>query len=480
MKKNLAIIFGLICIGITGCGVNNNVTVNTTNGSCPNIESTFGAPYCMSVEVLNNSGGQNWITSTNYPLTDLSVSIADVGNILSPATSSSMDPNNCNGATINPGGSCTFYLKINNESYSVNSMENVNVTLSYTMNNTLFGDGSTYTTNFTVYQFTNLYIAQNDGNVWMYNASGSNYGLTESSDTINSIVTDTTYYGLLYEGGNIGIYQYGASSNTISTSISVGVSGSNNMFKNSGNLYAAGLTGATGIWSYNFTNESWSSSAVNSLSAQTNPNANALSTSAVPYIAVGTQVFSCPTTSTSTSCVTEGNVLANNVTTLGFLPGVSNPYTGLYAGTSAGLYIESSASSVGVSSSWTQVTLNNNNASISSMIASNNALFIGDSVGNIWEILSSAPSEAISFANIPGGSSSEISAMVIDNVANILYFTAGSTTAGFATYSCSIESSTSCLTPTTVISSLGNNSAIAGMAIGSSLTNDSTPLSDGI
>ena len=89
--RNKLLMLGLATTILVGCGVNNNVSVTTTNGTCPN--GTGGNPYCMQVQVQNNSGGQNYITSTNFPITNLTVVVNGASNILSPATSSTMDPN---------------------------------------------------------------------------------------------------------------------------------------------------------------------------------------------------------------------------------------------------------------------------------------------------------------------------------------------------------------------------------------------------
>ena len=112
MKNKISLFFvcGLLLV-LSACGLQNNITVTTNAGSCPN--NVNNAPYCMAVTLQSGGGGQNWITNTNYPITDLTVSVSGATNILTPSSNSSLDPNGCTTSNINPGNSCTFYLKIN-------------------------------------------------------------------------------------------------------------------------------------------------------------------------------------------------------------------------------------------------------------------------------------------------------------------------------------------------------------------------------
>lgn len=489
MFKNLFFISSL-GVFLIGCGISANVKVNVSNGYCPTTESpnisNGGNPYCVMVQLVNNESGQNYINSSNYPVKGLTINVTGAGNILTPTNNSSMDPNNCTGSTINPGSSCTFYLKIGNESYAVNTAESVAVNISYYINNTLFGGTSGnkyYSYNFNLYQYTSIYLAQQNGYLWIHNAGGNSYGWAESSDQVTSLAVDTNAYGILYFGGLVGIYPFGPSNYTASKSITNSgamSSGTNNLYTTSGNLFALGLSGSTGIWSYGLSKQSWNStSAVNSLTQTVNPNANAVSTSGVPYVAINNQVFACPNSSSSTSnnCQTEGNALPSPVTKLAYNLSTQSPYTGLYAGTSSGLYIESGTTPSSALAFWTPITTNiSPTINVTSMVSNNGNLFIGDNSGNIWLILNTNPTAPMLFANIPGNQA--ITNMIIDIPGNTLYFTQGAS----ALLSCSLNQVT-CTAPTavnTVLPSLRTDSPVMGLAIGSVLTESVVPFYNAI
>ncbi len=469
---------------LIGCGINNNITTTVNNGYCPWTESfnisNGGNPYCVEVELTNNGGGQNFITSTNYKINNLIISVTGASNILTPTNNASMDPNGCSGSNINPGASCTFYLKIGNESYAVNSFESITVNINYTINNSLFGESSAnkyFNSSFNLFQYTSIYLVQQNGFLWIHNTAGDSYGWAESADIVNNLAVDTNSFGILYFGGNVGIYPFAPTNYTSGKSITNNGSmtgGTNNIYTSSGNLYATGLTGSTGLWSYSLGKQTWNSnSTINSLTQPTNTNANTLSTSGNPYFAIGGQVFACPNnTSTSNSCQVEGNPIQGvTITRLAFNTSTGAPYTGLYAGTNSGLYIESGVTPSG-SASWSKITTNiSNTVNVTSMVSNKGELFIGDSNGNIWLIENTSPTTPVLFASIAGNQA--ITNMVIDVPGNTLYFTKGSS----ALLSCSL-SQTNCLAPTaitTILPSLITNSPPVGLAIGSVLTESVVP-----
>jgi hypothetical protein len=295
-------LFGILALG--GCSNQTTITTEIVQGICPN--GVNGAPYCMQVEV-NNTAGQTWITNSSFPISNLSFIINGAGNIQTPSTNqSAMDPNNCTGSSIAPGGNCTFYMKISFESYATTTTENINVTMNYNLNNSLFGDSSsTGSSSFTIYEVTNLYAAQSNGYVSIHNLTGSTNFFAESyGDPINTSASDTSSYGILYLGGNVGIYQVGYESQSYTSSSSISpdsFSGiTTNLFTLSSNLYA---TPGMSVWTYGFSAATWSSSAVYTLGSNLQPNANAVSPGGVIYLATSNQVFTCGSgATTTTSC----------------------------------------------------------------------------------------------------------------------------------------------------------------------------------
>ena len=468
---------GLFSLALIGCGVNNNVTLTANNGICPPALGVGNSnPYCMSIQILNNGGGQNWINSTNFPISQISYTITGVSNVQSPAQTSSMDPNNCGGSTISPGGSCTFYLKITGENFPVLSQESINVSINYTINNTLFG-GSTNTasTSTTVYQLTNLYTAQNNGNLTVFNNAWSNYGLVESNDITNSIAIDNSSYGMVYLGGNLGVYKYGLSNNAISSSISPsGFSGANNLISSGASLYAALKAGSStyNIWSLSFSSESWISQTYSSTLTNIVANTNAITTAPILYFASNSPAFliyACNAANQG-GCTNEGtNGIIGNFTSLGFLPAASSSaaVTGLYAGTTTGLYYESGAPTwPNPTATWNQINgVNNVTTMLNATESSFGSLLIGDSSGNIWSVNYLAPTTATTYGTAPAG----ISAMTMDTNGNVLYVTTTANTI----YSCS-GGGVACTPVLNIIntsSPYGGTTAVVGMGIGSMLIN---------
>lgn len=479
MVNRLLGLFALVVLLIS-CGVNNNVTVSTTNGACPSsLESgsvSFGntAPYCLSVTVQNNNGGQNWINSSNYPISNLAIAVSGATNIQSPATTSTMDPNGCKGSTINLGNSCTFYLKLSGEAYPVTSTETATITLTYNVNNQLFGSGTSYSNAFNVYERTNIYAFESSSTsngsayLWQYNSTGlSDIGQIESGDQPMTSAIDNNNLGLVYLGGTLGVYAYGNSSTTSSISKGGITSGASNLIANASSLFASGVGTNTGVWQYSLTSNIWASNSPAFTSGVTfASNISAISGSAVLYFANGAAVYACNIANNTTTCQLEasGGGLIGNLMTLGFLTLNSVNYTGLYAGTARGIFAESGVSP-SPANSWTSVTTTGAGTvpNITAMTGSSttNQLYIGDSSGNIWVIKATAPTTVAQFST-GAAIGSPVSGMVVDNNGSVLYFTAGNTL-----YSCTLGGST--CSPTS-IGAIGTY-PVFGLNLGSNLTN---------
>ncbi len=441
----------------------------------------------MGIVIQNSNGstdGQNWINSTNFPISGITYTIAGVSNALTPETNSagstnSMDPNNCAGSTIQPGGSCEFYIQLNKEAFGVKSQESINISISYTVNDTLFG-GSTNTASAstTIYELTNLYIGQNNGYMNIYNNAWSNYGLVESADTIAAIAADTSSYGNIYLGGVNGIYPLGiTASATTSSSISSTTfpTGSNNLFSIGTSLYAAqSSTTSSGtsntINSYVFSSESWSSSppygaSTNFLGTQI-PNANAY-TGSNTYIAMdNNNITICIYPSNTCNSGTQSGIIGN-ITSLSYSNQLKTVTTsGLYAGTdsnSGGLFYESITPTF-----WAQVTGESN--PVTAMTSSTSQIYVGDSIGNVSYIASTSPTTAILIGNTEN---SPISSMVYDTNGGVIYvatksnklYACNPTTSGGCTYTYNIQNNTT-------------NTAVTGMTIGSMLVDSLNQLYD--
>ena len=438
----------------------------------------------MGIVIQNSNGstdGQNWINSTNFPISGITYTISGVSNALTPATNSagstnSMDPNNCAGSTIQPGGSCEFYIQLNKEAFGVQSQESINISISYTVNDTLFG-GSTNTASAstTIYELTNLYIGQNNGYMNIYNNAWSNYGLVESADTIAAIAADTSSYGNIYLGGVNGIYPLGiTASATTSSSISSTTfpTGSNNLFSIGTSLYAAqSSTTSSGtsntINSYVFSSESWSSSppygaSTNFLGTQI-PNANAY-TGSNTYIAMdNNNIIICKSpTNTCSLDIIQG--IIGNITSLSYSNQLKTVTTsGLYAGTdsnSGGLFYESITLTF-----WAQVTGESN--PVTAMTSSTSQIYVGDSIGNVSYIASTSPTTAIFIGTTDGSS---ILSMVYDTNGGVIYVSTRSN----QLYACNPKQSGGCINTY----SIQTSGKVTGMTIGSMLVDSLNQLYD--
>ena len=472
--KNLINIL-LITIGIfilTGCGSSNNVTFTTKSGECANKTNT--GPYCMGIVIQNNSGstgGQNWINSTSFPISQVSYNITGESNIITPATNpagstNSMDPNNCAGSTIQPGGTCEFYVQLTGEQFGVESVEKVSITISYTVNDTLFG-GSTNTANanITLYELTNLYMGQDNGYMNVYNNAWTNYGFVESSDVINAIAADNSSFGNVYLGGNNGVYPFGITSSSIAIgSISPSsYSGSNNLFTNGSSVYAALKSGTSyNMQQYAFSSESWTQTyGTATIAGSIVANANVyIPGNSVTYLANkisnSSTIYACSNGTTS-SCQSEGNF--NNkgvVSSLAYLGTSTESTTGVYAGTSTGLFYESGTTTPNTSATWNKIAGQSAIAAMASSILTNK-VYIGDVEGKIFVVTDKLPTTPVLIGNV---GSANISSMVYDSNGEIIYVA----TTSNQLYAC--DPARSGCTNTYTIQ---NSSTVTGMTIGSML-----------
>lgn len=475
MKKLCSCIaFSIMLFFFAGCGLQTNITVTTTNGSCATGQSN--APYCLAVTLQNNSGGQNWISNTNYPLTDVSVSVSGANNVLSPASSSSMDPNGCTSNSTDPGSSCTFYLQINQEDYAVGSQTPVTVTINYTINDGLsavFGGssgGSTYSYSFTVNEYANLYVVEQSGtnNVSIYNNSGiSNYTVeSTSSTTVQSAAVDNSSFGYVWLATSQGMYWFGNGNSSGSTVYNpYGTTSINNIFTSQPSPFESsssspttmyGVAGSS-LYAFTFSTLAWGS-AITATSSSLMNNVNAISSSgSYALLATSSQVFACPTTSGSSGCSNEASSISG-IADLGFVTSSASGYTGLYIATTGGLYVES-GSFPSTTNGWEQVTESGIGGSYINAVATDDSggLYAGGTSGDIWYVDgASTPTVATWIYNV----SNSVTGLVFDNIGNTLYLTAGS-----VLYECDFSSGSSCSS----LGSVGSNTVV-GLFIGSSLS----------
>lgn len=473
---------------LVGCGSGANLSFSTVNGSCAafNVESTTTiesapGPYCMQVTITNNGSGQNFINSTTSAIQNITMNITGATNINSPATSSTtMDPNNCQVNAINPGSNCIFYLQISQESYPVNQAESVNLTLSYTVNNTLFGGSNTTgSSTLTLYEVTNLYLPQNNGYVSIFNSGSTPFKTVNAlpSGGITTSAVDNSQFGYLYLSGGNGVYQYGEESATPSISPS-GFTGASNLLNSAGNIYAA-ASNYTGIYQWSLSSNAWgnSNSSVFSLNPPLNANVHTVSPSGVLFfVASGistNQVYSCTNSGSSTGssipCIARAVPFHGTIYTLAHISSSNSANTGLYAGASDGLYAEVKGATSDANT-WTEIN-NPESQPIQTKINSlttdtSGNLYAGDNSGTIWLLTntSGAINQASPLYTLTG---SGIQMMKVDYIANILYFVS---TSG-QLYSCYLGTpgtTPSCL-PTVVPNSQILNNTVVGMKIASEL-----------
>lgn len=438
MKNKCLLLAPLV---IVACGVQNNITFSTQTGNCA--DGTTNAPYCMGVTIQNNSGGQNWITNTNFPINNLTLNVSGPSNVGYPTSQgSNLDPNNCLGSSISPGGSCTFYLWLQGESAAIGQKPAIGLTANYSINDTLFGGGSSSASaSLTVFELPSLLISTSTGWVESYNvnngfSSSANYH-GESENVVNAYTNDN-YYGFLYLAGNNGIYLSGNGNYVLNaTNQSTSIKGASNLLINGQTLYAI-PTGSlsTSVYSAGIQKESfsWQTYASGLTNAATNVSAINGSRIFVGQSNVPS-VFVClnPTGSSTTSCVAEGtpvpgasslNVLAYS--NLGTANGGQTALTGVVAGANNGLWVESGT--VGTATnSWLPVYLSATTQitnSISKIVADNSLnLYIVDANSNFYVMTANGGNSATAKTNwtLPSGTS--VAAMVYDNTGQTLYVT---------------------------------------------------------
>ncbi len=420
-KKCLALfspLFLVACVGGSGDSTQNNISLTTTAGNCPT--GMTNSPYCMAVTINNNASGQNYINSSNYPISSISVITSGVNNVISPMNNAStMDPNNCTSQTIAPGGSCTFYLGITSEAYNVSARHPISIGINYTINDSLFVNGDHKgSNNLTIYENTNLYVLNTQGQLWTYNAQGlSNMSSAESSNagTVISSTLDTLQTGKLVLASANNIWAYGLGNVSASIAKNSGLVGANVMFVNTNGLYASSATNGTfynAIESYG--NFVWTNKTTPSV--KINPNAYALTPTTGLYVAQGNQALNCSgvLSSTVTSCQNEAVPLASTVNAMAFAGT-------LYAGTSSnGVYYETGS---GANALWSSID-NISSGSINMMKSdlTNSNVIVADNSNNIWQISSGASSANTIIANL----ATSVNAFAIDNYAtapNIYYVT---------------------------------------------------------
>lgn len=484
MKNHIILV--VLALILVACGVDASLTFSTTPGLCANfvtesngvgIESAPG-PYCMQVAVTNNGGGQNFINSTTASISNITMNITGAYNINSPATSAStLDPNNCQLATISPGGDCVFYLQISQESYPVNQAESATLTLTYNVNGSLLGSSNqTGSSSMNFYEITNLYMPETNGIVAILNSSSTPFTTFAAlrSGAVNTSSVDTSVFGYLYIGSNNGVYQYGEESISPSIYTSGINGGANNLIYSSSNIYVVNSNGG-GTYQWSLNSNSWANggSAVYGAVAHTNSNVSTVGPSGIIYIAAANQVYNCNNTGSSSnqqSCNKEANSIgAGQTITAMTYTNTNAPNTGLYIGTNYHLYAESTGSTT-ATNTWTPITgsdgINPIQSQINTMATdSNNNLYIGDDSGTIWRmgVLDRAANRATQMYTLNGGS---IQKMMVDTIANTLYFIA--TSGGISQlYSCDLNGS--CSKPEIVPGTQALSSPVVGMNIASEL-----------
>ena len=471
------VLLWVLLLILNACSVQPNIAIVTTPGNCPNGQSN--APYCIAVQVQNNPNGQNWISSTNFPFANLTITTSNASNILTPSNASSLDPNHCtsSGSLIAPGSSCTFYLQLSSEMYAVESTIPVSVNIQYTVNNDLSSivtgstsGGTTYNYTFWLYEHVNLYAVQPTGtnNITVYSTNSNstpivNYYTAESTNsgvTIYSTTTDNSTYGYLWLGTNSGIQSFGnGNSNSISPNPQSGNFSFTNLFTSQPSpiestptqtMYASSNSS---LYEFNFPSSSWESYPAIITAVSNNINAFG---GGYPVLASSNQVY---TVGTNTYYYEGLSFSGVNINALGFATTHTASYTGLYVGTSGGLYVESGASFPSSSNTWTPISISGS-PSISTMTtdASGN-VYVGTSSGNIYIINAGVtPTTVNLFGNFASFGIAP-QKMIFDNIGNVLYVASNSNV-----YTCT---ATSCQS----LGAFMGSANVIGLAIGSSFSN---------
>ena len=436
MAKHLSILLAMLLV--SACAVQNNVTFATQTGNCA--DGSFNAPYCMAITIQNNNGGQNLITNTSFAISDLTLSITGPSNVGYPTSSgSSFDPSNCLGSSIAPGASCTFYLWLNGESAAVGTKPPVVVNASYTINNSLFG-GSTTTANssVTVYETPSVLITNSSGLVEEYNANG--YSLPyhgESGEVVVNSVANDNYYGYLYLAGNNGIYLSGNGNYVVTaTETSSSIRGASNLLINGQSIYGVPVGSLAGsVYNAGLQNESFAWTQYATGLSSTAYNIATLSGTKLFFTqSASPSVFICNQSSVSgNNCNNEGVQIPNatNITALAFSNlGSSNgvPLTGLIAGASNGLWVESGVLGLSINQ-WLQVQVGSSAITNSIVkITSDNNLnsYIVDASNKFYLLAVNGSNLATQISSwvLPVGQA--VAGMVYDNAGQQLFVTTAS------------------------------------------------------
>lgn len=442
MKKLYGI--GASSLLMMACSIQNNVSFNNQSGNCAD-GTTDNAPYCMAVTIQNNAGGQNYISSTNFPINSLTLTLSGPTNVGFPNTvGSSYDPHNCLGSTVSPGQACTFYLGITSESIPVGQHVPVTVNANYSINNSLpwSNSSTTASSSTTVYETPALLITGTNGFVQAYNVYG--FGtpfFAESGETVANSITNDRYYGYLYIAGNQGIYYSGngayvsnaanSSGGIVTGATNISVSGQTLYAAPTGsastNLYAAGIAGESFGWS------TYAQGLVNPMATDI----NAIYGSSLFFAQKGIPlVFYCTVVSNGNGCNQEGQMIPgqNNAiqalayTNLGTLSS-GRPLSGLVAGAANGLWVESGALGSPFNN-WESVVytippntvqnlLSNSVLAITADASFN--LYIADSQGNIYFLPTGGSNNAALISSWSALLGQTIKSMVYDNAGQKMY-----------------------------------------------------------
>ena len=434
MRKLLIICAGII---LSACGVQNNITYSTQMGQCP--DGVTGAPYCMAVMIQNNSGGQNWITNTNFAINQLSLSVTGASNVGYPSSQgSSYDPNNCLGSSIVPGGKCTFYLWLTAESVPVTQHQPIQITANYNVNTNLFGGGgSNASSSTTVYQTPALMLStKNGGYVESYSYFGLSVPYRAESENVAIANANDNYYGFLYLAGNNGIYLSNESGYIANaTRSSATIRGASNLIFNGTTLFAtpSNVTTLPSVYRAGIIQESfvWASYATGLNPVQSNVSAK---NGVALYFAQSNtpSVTLCnPTASSGSGCANEAQSIpgASVINALGYTrlgtATTGSILTGLIAGTDNGLWAESGISN-STANQWVQFNISGDTRTLGSNIVSivtdkSSNVYVADDTGRIFIIAPNAGNTATQMTNWDSLVGSSIVTMVYDNAAQAMF-----------------------------------------------------------
>ncbi len=241
MVRSSGFLSSLVLVGCSNTP--NSINMSVSQGNCVQSSSYKGvtppaiiannpttAPYCASVTIQNNNSGRGATNvqttvqngqgglSLSYTANTSSGAVSYNGILCDNAASNGVcasqgaggnvgninifDPNNCGTAqggkviSINSGGgTCTFYLQLNAESYQVGSY---GATINYTYTN----GNSNYTVITNMHEVVNLYAGSTQG-VFVANNNSWVSFFNVAQVTYSNMIKDG--YGNLYYGQNNGL-----------------------------------------------------------------------------------------------------------------------------------------------------------------------------------------------------------------------------------------------------------------------------------